>query len=122
MPGRSSLSDDDAQDLLHNIIGWLIQSLDKGEGAVVVRKLCSVLAAYFIQFSRSWTRCVRHLLYCLCLGQATPYNELGDAPESTILVQNISSDKAVIIFWFISNLVEDVGKMDSNSMKQYDHF
>jgi len=118
LPSKS-LSDNDAQVLLQNIIGWLIQSLEKGEGAVVVRKLCSVLAAYFLQFSQSWTRCVKHLLYCLCIGQAIPYSELGDTPESTILIQNLSSDKAVMIFWFISTLVEDVGKMDSSSMKQY---
>lgn len=114
-----SLSNDDAQALLQNIIGWLIQSLEKGEGAVVVRKLCSVLAAYFLQFSQSWTRCVKHLLYCLCLGRATTYSDIGDAPDSTVLIQRLSSDKAVIIFWFISTLVEDVGKMDSNSMKQH---
>jgi hypothetical protein len=33
-------------------------------------------------------------------------------------VQNISEDQAVAIFWFAATLVEEVGKTDSNSMKQ----
>jgi hypothetical protein len=57
-------------------------------------------------------------MYCICTNQAHPYSSLEEAPDTTILVQNISEDQAVAIFWFAATLVEEVGKTDSNSMKQ----
>lgn len=115
---RKSLSEDDAEALLQNLIGWLIQCLNSGEGALVLRKLCSTLVAYFLQFSASWTKCVKHLMYCLCIGQPTSYATLTDAPDTTILAQNISNGKVIVLFWFATALVEEVGKTDSSSMKQ----
>lgn len=117
-PSRKSLSDDDAEALLQTLIGWLIRRLENGEGALVVRKLCSTLVAYFLQFSIAWNKCVKHLMYCLCSGQAIRYGELDDSPNTMILVQRLAPEQAVVIFWFASNLVEEVGKTDSNSMKQ----
>jgi hypothetical protein len=116
---RKSLSGEDAQALLQNIISWLIRCVEGAEGPLVVRKLCSTLVAYFLQFSATWTHCVAHLIYCLCIGQPTPYDALSEAPSSAILTQNISKEKAVVILWFATTLVEDVGKTDSNSMKMY---
>jgi hypothetical protein len=57
-------------------------------------------------------------MYCICTNQAHPYSSLEEAPDTSILVQNISEDQAVAIFWFAATLVEEVGKTDSNSMKQ----
>jgi hypothetical protein len=57
-------------------------------------------------------------MYCLCIGQALPYEALGESPETTLLVQNMAPEKAIILFWFAANFVEEVGKTDSNSMKQ----
>ena len=57
-------------------------------------------------------------MYCLCSGQAIRYGELDDSPNTMILVQRLAPEQAVVIFWFASNLVEEVGKTDSNSMKQ----
>jgi hypothetical protein len=115
---RKSLSDDDAQALLRNLIGWLIRCLQNGEGALVVRKLCSTLVAYFLQFSISWTRCVRHLLYCFRKNEAVPYESLGEAADTPLLIENLEHDKAIVVFWFAATLVEEVGKTDSSSMKQ----
>lgn len=83
-----------------------------------MRKLCSTLVAYFLQFSTSWTRCIRHLLYCFFKHQAMPYQSLAEAPDTPILIENLPHDKAIVIFWFAATLVDEVGKTDSNSMKQ----
>lgn len=112
------MSENDAQSLLQNLIGWLLRCAENGEGNLVLRKLCSALVAYFLQFSESWTNCVRHVMYCLCTGQAVPYSALEGAPATSLLVQGLSSEKAVIVCWFAATLVEEVGKMDSSSMKQ----
>lgn len=122
---RKSLSDEDSQALLQTLTGWLIRCLQGSEGALVVRKLCSTLVAYFLQFSITWTRCVKHLMLCLCSNEALPYSALDDAQETAALVENISRSQAsgsvpkpVALFWFAATLVEEVGKTDSNSMKQ----
>jgi hypothetical protein len=70
----------------------------------------------------SWTRCIKHLLFCLSIDQALPYQDLEEAPETNLLIQNISNEKAVVAFWFAASLVEEVGKTDSNSMKQLINF
>ena len=84
----------------------------------MVRKICSTLVAYFLQFSASWTRCIKHLLYCLSSGQIVPYEALDDAPATAVMIQSLSNEKAIAIIWFATTLVEEVGKTDSNSMKQ----
>lgn len=83
-----------------------------------MRKLCSTLVVYFLQFSGSWTRCVKHLICCLSDGNATFYSAVEEAAETSQLIENISDEKATIILWFASSLVEEVGKTDSSSMKQ----
>jgi hypothetical protein len=93
--------------------------MEISEGALVVRKLCSTLVAYFMKFSASWERCVKHLMYCLCTNEARPYSSLAEAPETAVLVQNLTDAKAVAVFWVAATLVEEVGKTDSNSMKQH---
>lgn len=115
---RAALSEDDAKSLLETLLDWVVQLGNSHEGPLVMRKLCSTLVAYFLQFSASWTGSVKHLMYCLCLGRAVPYDGLEAAPETSQLIQNITDEKATIILWFASNLVEEVGKTDSNSMKQ----
>jgi hypothetical protein len=85
-----------------------------------MRKLCSTLVSYFLQFSMSWTRCVKHLMYCLCIKRAVPYNDaLPESPDTAVLVAELSNEKAIAILWFASSLVEEVGKTDSSLMKQW---
>ncbi|KAK0099684.1 hypothetical protein ONS95_013423 [Cadophora gregata] len=122
-----SLSDEDAQALLQTLIGWLIRCLNGSESALVVRKLCSTLVAYFLQFSSSWERCIKHLMLCLCSNEALPYAALESSQETVAaMVDNVSNSKTgspvpkpVALFWFAATLVEEVGKTDSNSMKQH---
>ena len=87
-----------------------------------MRKLCSTLVAYFLQFSMSWTRCIRHLVYCFCQDEAVPYQSVAGAPDTPILIENLSHDKALVIFWFAATLVDEVGKTDSSAMKQLSDF
>ncbi|KAJ8064622.1 hypothetical protein OCU04_006949 [Sclerotinia nivalis] len=114
-----SLKDEDAQVVLQKIIGWLIKCLNSGCGPLVIRKLCTTLVTYFLHFSGSWARCISHLTYCLCLGEAVPYHKLEDAPTMEVLAQSLSDDKNMAILWFSATLVEEVGKTDSNSMKHH---
>ena len=58
-------------------------------------------------------------MYCLCTNEARPYRSLAEAPETAVLVQNLSDSQGVALFWVAATLVEEVGKTDSNSMKQH---
>ncbi|EPQ62290.1 BgtA-21035 [Blumeria graminis f. sp. tritici] len=114
-----SLSENDTASLLLALINSLILWTKSDEGPLVGRKLCSALVSYFLQFSHIWSRCVQHLLYCFCRDEALPYTSLREAPDSIILVQNVSDKKARAVLWFASTLVEDVSKTDSNSMRTH---
>ncbi|KAK4190430.1 putative importin [Podospora australis] len=116
----ASLSEDDASGLLESIIGWTIQALVDGAGAFVVKKLCSALITYFVQFSHIWPNCLRHFIYCLDLGRGSRAEALDDALTSEILVQNLDSQKLKVAIWFTTSLVEEVGKTDMNSAKYID--
>lgn len=85
---------------------------------MVVKKLCSVLVAYFMHFSESWTRCVKHIILSLSASQAIPYDAIDGAPDTADLVEGLSDANLLAIFWFSTALVEEVGKTDSASMKQ----
>lgn len=61
---------------------------------------------------------MKHLMYCLCMETAAPYDALSEAPESAALATELSNEKSIAILWFASSLVEEVGKTDSSLMKQ----
>ena len=115
---RKSLSEEDSQTLLATLINWLIRCLETSEGPLVLRKLCSTLVVFFFQFSSSWQNCVKHLIYCVYMRSAVPYESSQDAPDMHSMIRELPDTKAVVIFWFASTLVEEVGKTDSNSIKQ----
>ena len=118
---RNSLSPKDADSILQTLVEFLIKFLSNGEGALVIRKLCSTLVAFFLQFSTQWTHCIKHLTYCLYRNQALEYSTVVDeVPEASVMLQDMPSHQLVAILWFSSGLVEEVGKMDSNSMKQFE--
>ncbi|KAK0673919.1 putative importin [Cercophora samala] len=116
----AGLNEDDAKLLLENIITWTIQSLSDGAAPFVTKKLCSALITYFVLFSHVWPACVRHFIYCLDIGRGVPVENLDDALSTEILVGNLDSQKLKVAIWFVTSLVEEVGKTDMNSIKYAD--
>ncbi|TAQ84155.1 hypothetical protein B7494_g7529 [Chlorociboria aeruginascens] len=114
-----SLSEEDAQEVLQNLISWTIKFVANGEGPLVVRKLCSTLVTYFLQLSDSWKMCVKHLTYCLSVHQVVPPEGLEDNLDMINLIENLSVGARTIILWFATSLAEEVGKTDSTSLKHH---
>lgn len=112
-----TLTDDEAKELLQNILGWTIASCAQGVAPFVIKKLCIALVTFFIHFSQLWPSCLRHFLYSLDLGRATPIEALDDALQTEILVNNLELSKLKVAIWFATSLVEEVGKTDMNSIK-----
>lgn len=111
------MTEDDAKELLQNLIGWLVRSLEDGSGTLVIRKLCSALSTYFIYFSHLWPRCVGHLAHCLSLGRALAVGEPDSMPETSDAIGALTVTKLQAALWFATSLVEDTGKTDMNSQK-----
>ena len=115
---RESLEPDSAQSLLYRLVSWLIRLISQSEGPLVVRKICSTLVVFFLRFPSSWELCVRHLLCSLYKGDAVPLTSIDQYPATPALVRALNKSQAVAALWFISTLVEDVGKTDSNNIRQ----
>ncbi|KAI0542395.1 armadillo-type protein [Xylaria digitata] len=111
------LSDDDALSVLQNLITWLVHSLSDGSGPIVIRKLCSALVTYYIHYSHTWSKCVRHLLYSLGRNVAMPIEEVGDTLPLEQIIRELSTQKFLAASWFAATLAEETEKVDSKSTK-----
>lgn len=85
---------------------------------MVIRKLCSTLVVYFLQFSASWSLPVKHLVLCLCADQFVATTDVKNAPEVQQLVSQLTPQKVLAALWFVTTLAEEVSKTDGNNIKQ----
>jgi len=111
----ANLSEDDAKELLQNVLDWLIGSLADGTPNFVIKKLCSALVTHFIYFSHVWPKCFRQLLYCMDIGRGVSVESLDDALETSVMVANLDDRKIWLAIQFALALVEEVGKTDMSS-------
>ncbi|KAI8635027.1 armadillo-type protein [Xylariaceae sp. FL1651] len=111
------LPDEDALSVLQNLITWLVKSLVDGSGPIVIRKLCSALVAYFIHYSHTWSKCVRHLFLCLGRSAAVPLEEAGDTSSLEQIIQGLDNPKFLAASWFAAALAEETEKVDTKTTK-----
>jgi len=118
-----SLNEADATQLLYRLVEWLIQFSNSQESALVVRKLCSALIAYYLRPSGPWKQCIRHLLVSFNAGQPIPFDQLSAqrSPTSS-LVDTLNHTQRQAILWFASGLVEEVNRVDSASIQSYKYY
>ncbi|KZF19191.1 ARM repeat-containing protein [Xylona heveae TC161] len=114
-----SLSEHDVQPLLARLISWLVRLVSRNESALVVRKLCSTLVAFFLRPSVSWTRCLRHLVCSISAGDAILEDALDQYPPTPELLQRLSLQQIVAILWFSSTLAEEAGKVNIGGQQQH---
>ena len=120
MSQRESLDEENAQALLQTLVNWLLLLVGRNESTLVVKKICSTLAIYFLRFSALWPRCIAHVMCSFCAGQAIPPDQIEQHIQGSSLdvVSKLARYQILAILWFSSALVEDVGKTDANSIKQ----
>ncbi|KAI5855601.1 armadillo-type protein [Durotheca rogersii] len=112
-----SLPDEDAVSVLQQLISWLITSLGDGSREFVLRKLCSALVTYFIHYSHTWTKCVRHLLYCLDTQASVPVENVKDGDTIEPAIRALDPGKFLVLTWFATVLAEESEKVDTKSTK-----
>ena len=112
-----SLSDEDALSVLQNLITWLVHSLSDGSGPIVIRKLCSALVTYYIQYSRTWAKCTRHLIHSLDRNAVVPIEEVGESAPLDQIIRQLDSQKYLAALWFTAALAEETEKVDTKSTR-----
>ena len=84
----------------------------------MLKKLCSALVSYFLRLPSKWQRCIRHLLTSLNHGEVVPVTCLDQVASTEHLLASLNYSQIIVSLWFSAGLVEEVGKIDSSSMKQ----
>ena len=112
-----SLNADHTAALLDRLLLWLVRLTNAREGALVLRKLCSTLVAYFLRPSVTWDRCVRHIVCCLNFGDVVSLHDLPSMPSTIDILSNLDTLRVKVVLWFAAALVEEVGKTNPNSIQ-----
>lgn len=115
----SSLDSNDASELLQNLVGWFVKSLDDGSGALVIRKLSSALVTFFLHFPTRWESCIRHLCWSLSEGAHLSQERISPTSDLSGLLQSLHPRKLQAALWFSGTLVDESSKVEMNSAKQY---
>lgn len=111
----SSLSTEDADELLQGLVGWYLEALHQADSPLVVRKLSSALATFFLHFHRLWGQFIHHLAICLVSGQPCSPASLKDAQSSVSVIERLNPSQTRAILWVLSSVLEDTAKYDLNS-------
>ncbi|KAF4120256.1 importin 13 [Geosmithia morbida] len=111
----SSLSDNDATELLLNLVGWYLESFSKNSTPLVTRKLASALATFLIHRHQVWHRYIIHLAMCISSGQAHHPGILKDSEAPASALNNLDGTSLQAILWVVQNVMEDASKLDLNS-------
>ncbi|CAM1510299.1 Fc.00g006340.m01.CDS01 [Cosmosporella sp. VM-42] len=98
----SSLTNNDANELLMSLIGWYLESIARGYGTLVIRKLSSALATFFLHFPHLWRYFVRHLVVCFISGQPSGPDGIGTLGLYDAVLGNMP-DSVALISWGMSS-------------------
>lgn len=115
----SSLSDDDASELLRNLLRWLASSVGDQAAGLSTQKLWQALATFFIHFPTLWPNCVKSLLVCLRTGDSVTHEDVERAPNIAEIVAGLDWRLLRVALGFTNTLVTDVGKTDMRIPKLY---
>ncbi|KAM0340339.1 hypothetical protein ACHAPU_010552 [Fusarium lateritium] len=111
----SSLTPDDAADLLLVLIERFLDTLRNGSTSLVAKKLATALATFFINFHQVWDRFIHHLILCLISNQTYGTNALDDAPGLASLIDRTSPLQLQAVLWVLGNVLDEVAKFNLNT-------
>ncbi|GFP60513.1 importin beta-like protein kap111 [Trichoderma asperellum] len=112
---NASLSDSDAIELLVSLLEWYLGALQQKTGLLVVRKLASALATYFIYFHRLCNRYIFHLLVSLASNRAWQPGTIDESVDFNAISERLTGVHLHAAILVISNILEDVTRIDLNA-------
>ncbi|KAK5988739.1 Importin beta-like protein [Cladobotryum mycophilum] len=114
----SSLSDADAVELLVSLIRWYLSALRQQSGQLVLRKISSALATFFLYFHRLWAKYIRHLVICLASHQSWHPDTIDDTIDYNATLSTLAPAQLQAALWVVSSVVEDVTRFDLNAVNK----
>lgn len=111
----TSLTDDDATELIVCLLGWYLNAVQQGNGHLVIRKLSSAIATFFHHFHYLWSRYLRHLIFCLATHQPCHPNAVDNSIEIVAILASLQPAQAQAALQVVTNVVEDVARFDLNA-------
>jgi len=112
----ASLGEDDLTQLQATLLNWTVRLASGGESTLVLRKLCSVLVAFFMLAKVDWRLCIRHIIVCFRHGQVfdtetavTMYP--SEHPLADLWV-SLSSKQKDFVLAFTTSLAEDAARVE----------
>ncbi|KAF2484647.1 armadillo-type protein [Neohortaea acidophila] len=113
---RSRLDPANAQIVLSRLLHWLVRLTNQGDGAMVGKKLCSAITAYYIQSTAPWEQPLRHIALCFRHGEAVSPDALQtDNTPFSVLLASLSHPQITTVLWLAASLAEEMGRVDSNT-------
>lgn len=115
----TSLSEENAKELLMHLTEWYLDSFQTSTSSLVPRKLSSALATYFVHFHHLWPNYVRHLIVCL-LSQCyhDPFCLNVSDNEISNLFVSVETNHLRAVLWVITSVLEDATKIDLNAISK----
>ncbi|KAH0354519.1 ARM repeat-containing protein, partial [Aureobasidium melanogenum] len=106
---RSTLNEQAAAELRSRLILWFIRlALGDMPPKLIIDKLCSTMATYFIQSPVPWTQTVRQIICSLHAGDVVPHDMLGTYSDTSRIISGLSGLKLFMAVRFCRVLAEDV--------------
>ncbi|OAA44912.1 importin 13 [Metarhizium rileyi] len=111
----SSLSEDNARELLEHLIGWYRDSFEDDSGSLVPRKLSSALATFFLHFHQLWPGFVRHITMCLISRQYHDPRSVQTSADIDSLLDMLDPKRLKAVLWVVTSIMDDVVRVDWNT-------
>ena len=114
-----TLSTEDSTSLLDRLLHWLVQLTTRGEGTLVLKKLCSTLVVYLFRPSVIWDHCFRHVVCCFARREVASSQMVSSMPPTSHMLSLLDTSQVRTILWFAAALVEEASKISPNSIQTY---
>lgn len=102
--------------MLSKLLNWTVQMVGWAETNMVLKKMCSTLATYFIRSPVLWERPLFHLAFCFVSGGWVEDPAPKDFEQAFAgILPRLSTQQSVVLMWFAATLAEDVAKVDSST-------
>lgn len=109
------LSEQESEELLSVLLGWLLRAVDRGDSRVVVKKLCSALVTYFLRPISVWKNPLRHTICSLSQGHVVQQDTLDQYGPTEELLNNLSGAQRLACLWVDTDLVDETKKVKEDA-------
>lgn len=113
----STIVEKDLLPLLNELLNWLQHLTNQGDGQLVIRKLCSTLATFFVLPNAPWHLCVRHIVQCISTGHVVSESTREHEASLLSLLHTLNAIQFRTVLLFVNTLAEDVIRVDRNSQR-----